>query len=99
MVSTPLGLPIWYELMTTDTPAAETFYKKVIGWTSAPLGASCQPYTVFKRSDDVPVAGVRKLPDDLKMPPLWTVLQMPPMWTMCVAVPTLEEAADQIKRL
>ena len=33
-VSTLLGRPVWYELMTTDTSAAETFYKKVIGWTA-----------------------------------------------------------------
>ena len=25
---------VWYELMTTDTKAAEAFYSKVIGWTA-----------------------------------------------------------------
>ncbi len=39
-VSTLLGRPVWYELMTTDTAAAETFYKTVVGWTSAPFDAS-----------------------------------------------------------
>ena len=36
-VSTLLGRPVWYELMTTDMAAAETFYRKVVGWTSAPF--------------------------------------------------------------
>ena len=28
----------WYELMTTDVPAAENFYRKVVGWTAEPFG-------------------------------------------------------------
>ena len=32
-----LGRPVWFELMTTDTKAAEAFYDKVIGWTSEPF--------------------------------------------------------------
>ena len=38
-VSRLLGRPVWYELMTTDTAAAETFYKNVVGWTSAPFAS------------------------------------------------------------
>ena len=40
VVSRVLGRPVWYELMTTDTAAAETFYKNVVGWTSAPFEGS-----------------------------------------------------------
>ena len=52
-----LGRPLWYELMTTDTKAAEAFYRTVVGWTSAPFASSPQPYTLFSRNGDVPVAG------------------------------------------
>jgi predicted enzyme related to lactoylglutathione lyase len=48
------------------------------------------PYTQFKRSGDVPVAGLMARPDDMKMPPFWA---------MYVAVPQLEDAVAQIKRL
>jgi hypothetical protein len=89
-VSTLLGRPVWYELMTTDTAAAETFYKTVVGWTSAPFDASPNPYTVFKRSGQVQVAGLMKRPDGMNMPSFWA---------MYVAVPRLEEAMGQIKRL
>jgi predicted enzyme related to lactoylglutathione lyase len=89
-VSLRLGRPVWYELMTTDTAAAETFYKKVIGWTSAPFGASPTPYTTFTRSGDANVAGLMKTPDGMNMPPFWA---------MYVAVPKLEEAVAHIKRL
>src|SRR5437773_6930441 len=89
-VSTLLGRPVWYELMTTDAAAAETFYKKVIGWTSAPFPESPNPYTVFKRSGEKQVAGLMKRPEGMNMPPFWS---------MYVGVPKLEEAVAHIKRL
>jgi predicted enzyme related to lactoylglutathione lyase len=89
-VSLRLGRPVWYELMTTDVAAAETFYSKVIGWTPAPFDASPTPYTTFARGGDVRVAGLMKTPDGMNMPPFWA---------MYVAVPKLEEAVAHIKRL
>jgi len=88
-VSTQLGRPVWYELMTSDPAAAETFYTKVVGWSSAPFKESPAPYTVFKRSGDVQVAGLMKTPDGMNMPPFWS---------MYVAVPNLDEAIAHIKR-
>ena len=35
-VSSVLGRPLWYELITNDMNAAEKFYRTVVGWTSAP---------------------------------------------------------------
>ena len=89
-VSTLLGRPVWYELMTTDPSAAEKFYDTVVGWSSAPFQGSPQPYTVFKRSGDVQVAGLMKTPEGMNMPPFWS---------MYVAVPKLEETVAHIKRL
>jgi len=89
-VSTLLGRPLWYELMTTDPSAAEEFYAKVVGWTAAPFQGSPDPYTVFKRSGDVQVAGLMKTPDGMNMPPFWA---------MYVAVPKIEDAVAHIKRL
>ncbi|MDQ3349366.1 MAG: VOC family protein [Acidobacteriota bacterium] len=88
--STLLGRPLWYELMTTDMKAAETFYRTVVGWTSVPFDGAPQPYVMFNRTGDIPVAGLMTLPDDLKAPPFWA---------MCVGVPELEPAAEHIKGL
>lgn len=88
-VSALLGRPVWYELITSDPAAAEAFYKKVLGWSSVPFNESPSPYTVFKRSGDVQVAGLMKTPDGMNMPPSW--------W-MYVAVPKLDEAIAHIKR-
>jgi len=89
-VSTLLGRPAWYELMTTDTAAAEKFYRNVIGWTSAPFNESPTPYTIFKRGGDVGIGGLMEKPKDMNAPPFWA---------MYVAVPKLEEAVSHIKRL
>lgn len=88
--STLLGRPVWYELMTTDTAAAETFYKNVVGWTAGPFEGSPNPYTVFKRKGDLGVAGLMKQPDGMNMPPFWA---------MYLAVPNFDEALAHIKRL
>lgn len=88
--STLLGRPVWYELMTSDTAAAETFYKNVVGWTSAPFGDSPQPYTIFKRSGDKGVAGLMKTPEGM---------HFPPFWAMYIAVPNFDDGAAHIKRL
>ena len=85
-----LGRPVWFELMTTDTRAAESFYDKVVGWTSAPFDASPTPYTQFKRRGGVAVAGLMERPDGMKMPPFWA---------MYVSVPKLEDAVADVKRL
>jgi predicted enzyme related to lactoylglutathione lyase len=89
-VSRLLGRPVWYELMTTDTSAAEKFYTKVVGWTSAPFAESPAPYTIFRRGGDVGVAGLMKRP---------VGMNVPPFWAMYVAVPELEDAVAHIKRL
>jgi uncharacterized protein len=88
--STILGRHVWSELMTTDPKAAEAFYNKVIGWTSAPFSGSPMPYTQFRRRGDVGVAGLMQRPDGMNMPPFWS---------MYIAVPNFEDAGAHVKRL
>ena len=91
MTASPVvGRPLWYELMTSDAKAAETFYDKVVGWTSAPFEGSPVPYTTFKRSGDVPVAGLMTTPPEMKAPPFWA---------MYVGVATIEDGIAKIKQL
>ena len=85
-----LGRPVWFELMTTDTKAAEAFYDTVVGWTSAPFEGAPNPYTHFKRDGGVAVAGLMQRPDGMNMSPFWA---------MYVAVPGFEDAVADIKRL
>ena len=85
-----LGSFVWCELMTTDTAAAESFYKKVVGWTSVPFGPS---YTVFNGAAGSGVGGVMKLPDSAKQ------MGVPPHWIMYLGTPNVDDTAMRIASL
>jgi predicted enzyme related to lactoylglutathione lyase len=88
--TTVLGRPVWYELMTTDMKAAESFYKTVVGWTSEPFPGAGQPYTALNRSGNVGVGGIMERPAGV---------QAPPFWAMYLGVPRLEDAVAKITSL
>ena len=54
---------IWYDLMTTDTQAAASFYQQVMGWEAAYAAVNGRPYTVLSISG-TPVAGLMPIPDE-----------------------------------
>src|SRR5690606_2774036 len=61
----------WYELMTTDVPAAERFYSSVIGWTTRDSGMEGMNYTLAY-AGEMQVAGMMGVPEEAKgMPPVW----------------------------
>ena len=84
------GLPVWYELLTTDMKAAGAFYSKVVGWTTKSFEHAPQPYDFFERAGAVGVGGVMDIPQGMSFPP---------HWEMYVAVPKIEDAVAKIERL
>lgn len=62
----PLGSFIWYELMTSDVPAAKRFYGSVVGWdvdlNSVAPGLN---YHMIKRSDGKMAGGVLQLDEKM----------------------------------
>ena len=87
-----LGSFVWCELMTTDTAAAESFYKKVVGWTSVPF-APDGSYNVFNNAAGAGVGGVMKLSDAAKQ------MGAPPHWLMYVGTPSVDGTALRIAQL
>ena len=87
--STLLGRPVWYELMTSDMHAAESFYKSVVGWKTEPFPGAGQPYTALNRAGGVSIGGIMNRPAEVKAPPFWA---------MYIAVPKLEDAVAQIRK-
>ena len=45
------GKFVWYELMTTDTKAAEAFYSDVIGWDAQDAGMPGMSYTILSAGE------------------------------------------------
>jgi predicted enzyme related to lactoylglutathione lyase len=56
------GMPIWYELATTDAAAASRFYGDIVGWTSHDFGVGAD-YALWTAADGTAVAGLLALPD------------------------------------
>jgi hypothetical protein len=54
---------VWYELMTTDAPAARAFYTAVVGWKAADAGMPGMDYTLLSVAE-TSIAGLMPLPAD-----------------------------------
>jgi uncharacterized protein len=87
-----LGSFVWCELMAADTRAAESFYNKVVGWSSVPF-APDGSYSVFNNASGAGVAGLMKLPDAAKQ------MGTPPNWLMYVGTPSVDQTAERIAQL
>lgn len=58
------GAPfVWYELMTTDSAAAEAFYGSVVGWRGQDAGIPGQDYRTLSIGDSM-VGGIMALPQE-----------------------------------
>ncbi|MCW3474539.1 VOC family protein [Limobrevibacterium gyesilva] len=90
-MSVSSGRFVWYELMTTDTKAAQAFYGSVVGWGTQPSPGD-MPYTLFT-AGEVPVGGLMAQPEQARQS------GAPPAWIAYVAVADVDQAADQVKRL
>ena len=84
-----IGEASWHELMTTDAPAAMTFYSEVFGWqpTEAldmgPLGK----YQMFNRPHGM-IGGMMNTPPDMA--------HVPPNWQIYFRVPDITAAVERI---
>jgi uncharacterized protein len=82
----------WYELLTTDVSAAQSFYGKVLGWDVQDASTSEFAYRLFSVGG-TPVAGLMELPLDG-----WKK-GATPRWVGYVAVEDVDGVVDQLKRL
>jgi predicted enzyme related to lactoylglutathione lyase len=85
-----IGDVSWHELMTTDMPAAMTFYQQVFGWqpgTAMDMG-EMGTYQIFNRPHGQ-IGGM------MNRPPRMT--NVPPNWQIYFRVPDVDAAAERIK--
>src|SRR5258707_7405732 len=86
------GRFVWYELMTTDTKAAQDYYTKVAGWGAQPAPNASMPYTLFNVGD-TPVGGMMDQPEDAKK------MGAPPSWLGYVGDDDVDATTDHARRL
>jgi uncharacterized protein len=90
MSETPRGRFVWHELMSTDPKNAQTFYQKVVGWTTAPFGDDGS-YTLWMNGQ-APVGGVMELPQELK------AMNVPSNWLTYIGTPNVDATAEEVKK-
>jgi predicted enzyme related to lactoylglutathione lyase len=91
-MSAARGHFVWYELMTTDTAAANAFYGKIVGWGSQETRMGGPLYTLFMVGES-PVAGMIDMPEEaLKT-------GFPPCWMGYVGVDDVDASFAQAKGL
>jgi uncharacterized protein len=89
-MTNPQGKFVWYELMTTDTSAAESFYRDVIGWSARDAGMPGMAYTIFS-AGELGVGGLMTLPEDAK------AMGAPPHWVGYIWVEDVDRKAVDVK--
>jgi len=82
----------WYELLTTDVSAAQSFYSKVVGWDVQDASTPEFAYRLFSVGG-TPVAGLMELPLDGRKK------GATPRWMGYVAVEDLAGAVDRLRHL
>src|ERR1700722_18956410 len=83
---------VWYELLTTDMSAAQSFYGKVVGWDVQEASTAGFVYRLFSVGG-TPVAALMELPLDGRKK------GATPRWVGYVAVEDLDGVVDQLRRL
>jgi predicted enzyme related to lactoylglutathione lyase len=89
MMATSQGKFVWYDLMTTDMAAAETFYSDVVGWEAKDAGMPTSRYTIFSVTGR-PVAGLTTIPDEVR------ARGGRPAWMGYIGVDDVDRAAEEI---
>ena len=80
---------VWYELMTSDLTAAETFYKGVVGWATQDAGMP-EPYTMVLAGGRA-IGGLMTIPEEARK------MGAPPCWVGYIGVPDVDAAAASVQ--
>jgi hypothetical protein len=80
---------VWYDLMTTDTKAAEAFYSSVVGWRAQDAGMSDRSYTIL-HAKETPIGGLMPLPKEA------SAAGAGPIWNGYVAVDDVDAVAKRV---
>ena len=85
------GKFVWYDVMTTDTKAAEKFYTKVIGWDAKDSGIPGASYTLLSAGATM-VGGLMPIPEDARK------AGVPPAWMGYIGVDDVDAFATKVKK-
>ena len=81
---------VWYDVMTSDTQAAESFYTQVIGWSAKDAGMPDGGYTIFS-------AGPTMIGGLMPITPEAAAMGARPCWSGYIGVDDVDAYAERVK--
>jgi predicted enzyme related to lactoylglutathione lyase len=84
------GTFVWYDVMTSDTKAAESFYHSVIGWDAKDSGMADRSYTLLSMGPTI-VGGLMPIPKDASK------AGVGPAWMGYIGVDDVDVYAKRVK--
>jgi predicted enzyme related to lactoylglutathione lyase len=91
-MASPASQFVWYELMTTEPSAAESFYKNVFGWHMQDAGMPGGAYTLLS-------AGTTMIGGLMGLSPEMCAAGARPGWIGYIGVPDVDASAARAVRL
>ena len=87
-----LGRFAWYDLLTTDTAAAEAFYRDAVGYQTQKWEGGDRPYTMWMVGESA-IGGLMTLPDEAK------AMGAPPHWLAYIGTPDIGGTVSKAQEL
>jgi len=84
------GMFVWYDVMTSDTKAAEAFYRKAIGWDIEDSGMPDRYYAILSIGSMM-IGGLMPIPDDARK------AGVGPAWMGYIGVDDVDDYAAKVK--
>lgn len=81
---------VWYDVMTSDTKAAGSFYQSVMGWDARDSGMADRSYTIFSMGP-ARVGGLMPIPEEAR------AMGARPGWMGYVGVDDVDACAARLK--
>jgi len=88
-MSPTFGTFVWFELLTTDGPAAQAFYRSVIGWEFTDSGMSDRSYSIISQ-------GPSRVGGMMPITPAMAAGGARPLWMGYIAVDDVDAMAARL---
>ena len=85
-----LGQFVWYDVMTSDSKAAESFYRNVIGWDAKDSGMIGRSYALFS-AGPMMVGGLMPIPEEAR------AMGARPTWNGYVLVDNVDIYTERVE--
>jgi len=81
---------VWYDVMTSDSEAAQKFYRSVVGWDTRDSGLTDRSYTILSAGPTM-IGGLMPIPEHAR------AMGLRPTWMGYIGVNNVDESVERVK--